>query len=109
MKPKTNQSTLQKLNFNLPSGYEFYCPNKTMSFMLTPTKTIVHIGINGAFLIRYDHRNHSKQLERLRGLIRQNKVKTASELIDYCDLRNGVYVDQMYGLELVPTKIERHI
>ena len=81
---------------------------KGVKFILTENKTIVYTNLQ-TFLVQYDHRNHAKQLERLRELIRLNQMQTLPDLITYCGFRPGGYHDQMYGLELVPTKMERHI
>lgn len=73
-------------------------------------KTLV-VCSTGVFLIKYDHRNYRMQLERLRLKILRKQMKSMTDLIDYCRFRPGAYqkTSQMCGLELVPTKLERHI
>lgn len=100
MKPKTNQTDSR--------SYEVFKANDTMTFFLTPTKTIVNLGLNGAFLICYHHRNYKEQLDTLRELVRRKKMKSVSDLISYCDLKPG-RLSKMYGLELVPIKLEWYI
>lgn len=90
------------------NDYEVFRAGSTMTFILTPTKTIVHIGINGAFLIDYHHNNYKKQLDTLRDLVRRNEMTSVSDLESFCNLRPG-RISKMYGLELVPTKLERYI
>lgn len=77
-------------------------------FVMTETKTLV-VSFTGTFLIRYDHRNYAGQLKRLRDMIKRKEIKSMVDLIDYCQYRPGNYRDQMAGLELVPTKLERHV
>lgn len=85
-----------------------YRPTETLTFILTDTKTIVQTPLQ-IFLIKHDHRNYLKQLERLRELIRRDEMTSLADLITYCSYKQGGYRDQMSGLELVPTKLERHI
>lgn len=87
---------------------EVYEVSKFMSFVLTKNKTIV-INSGQAFLIRYDHRNYRKQLVRLRELIRQGQIKSMTDLIEYCNFRPGNYHGLMCGLEMVYTRLERHV
>jgi hypothetical protein len=79
-----------------------------MCFVLTDHETIV-ICPSGTFLIRYDHNNYKMQLERLRDMIRRKKMKSMADLLDYCQYRPGNYPNQMCGLELIPTRLERHV
>jgi hypothetical protein len=88
--------------------YDLFTPSETLTFILTSDKTLVSTRYQ-TFLIRYDHRNYIKQLERLRELIRKGKMTSIVDLITYCKYRPGGYKDQMCGLELVPTRLERHI
>lgn len=85
--------------------YEVYKPNESITFILTETKTIYKTNLQ-AFIIRYDHYNYSKQLERLRDKIRNNQINSTSELITFCKYRPGLN-SQMYGLELVPVSFKR--
>lgn len=77
-------------------------------FVLTSTKTIVMCS-TGTFIVKYDHRNYRMQLERLREMIRQRVIRSMADLIDFCKFRPGNYASQMCGLQLVPTRLERHI
>jgi len=91
-----------------PISDEIYHPTHTLTFILTPDKTIVATPLS-AFFIKYDHRNYQKQLDRLRDMVRNGKIKSIVDLIDYCKFRPGNYRDQMCGLELVPTKMPEYI
>ena len=77
-------------------------------FFLTENDLIVSTGFQ-SFLVRYDHRNYGKQLERLRLMVEKGQIKSIVDLIDYCKFGPGGYKDQMCGLMLVPTRLERHI
>jgi hypothetical protein len=88
--------------------YKVYTPTPTLTFYLFEKKTIIKTPLQ-TFIIQYDHRNYMKQLERLRTLITNNKMKTIIDLIEYCNFRAGNYHDQMAGLEMVPTRLERHL
>jgi hypothetical protein len=89
--------------------YEIYKPNKSITFILTDSETIAMTNLQ-TFVIKYDHHNYSSQLGRLRDLIRSNKIQSPTDLVDFCNWRPGNNrTCQNYGLELVPTKIERYI
>jgi len=60
------------------------------------------------YKIKYYHRNYRKQYANIRKLVVSGKIKNVADLIDYCKFRPGVN-SQMYGLELLVTKLERHI
>lgn len=79
-----------------------------IAFVVTDTKTLV-VCFTGTFLIRYDHRNYAGQLKRLRDMICRNEIKSMAELIEYCQFKPGNYRGQMSGLQLIPTKLERHV
>jgi hypothetical protein len=89
-----------------------YRPSDGIHFILTEEKTVAVTNpdtpLQQAFLIKHDHRNYIKQLMDLREMIRANQVKTAAELVAYCNPHPGKN-SQMYGLELIPTKLERYI
>jgi len=90
------------------SKYDLFSPTTTLTFILTDDKTLVATRYQ-TFLIKYDHRNYIKQLEKLRELIKKGEMRSIVDLITYCKYRPGGYKDQMCGLELVPTRLERHI
>lgn len=77
-----------------------------VTFILTDKKTVVCTNLQ-TFLVRHDHRNYIKQLERLREMIMKNEMRSLPDLITYCGYKPGGYNDQMCGLELVPTRLER--
>lgn len=89
-----------------------FTPTRTLKFILTEEKTLVVVNpdspVKQVFIIKYDHRNYEKQLEHLRNLIKKGKMRSVVDLVTYCKLRPGRQY-QMYGLELIPTKLERHI
>lgn len=89
------------------SGIEIYRPSKSLTFVLTPTKTLVCVS-GQTFRIAYDHRNYSKRLMQLRELIRENKMRNIVDLIEYANFKPGRR-SQMYGLELVYTRLERYV
>lgn len=89
--------------------YELYQPTESLSFILTEDETLVKTNLQ-TFLIQYDHRNYSKQLRTLREMIRQGNIKRMDELINFCDYKpSESQLKIMTGLELVSTKLERHI
>jgi hypothetical protein len=77
-------------------------------FFVTENDLIVSTAFQ-TFLVRYDHRNYGKQLERLRQMIEKREIKSVVDLVDYCKFRPGGYRDQMCGLMLVPTRLELHL
>lgn len=79
-----------------------------LTFIVTDTKTLV-VCFTGTFLIKYHHRNYAGQLKRLRHMILNNEIDSMVDLIEFCQYGPGPYNDQMSGLELVSTKLERHI
>lgn len=85
-----------------------YYYGNDITFILTDKKTIVHTSLQ-TFLVKHDHRNYLKRLERLREMIINDEMKSLAELISYCGYRPGNYHDQMCGLEMVPTRLERHL
>ena len=93
--------------------YEIFKPNKTLTFLLTEQKVLVithpESQLRQVFIVQYDHHNYAKKLNELREMIKENKVKSITDLVSFCNFHVGSYKDQMAGLELVPTKLERHI
>lgn len=88
---------------------ETYRPTSTLTFLLIDDKIIVATGLQ-TFLIKYTHANYIPKLNLLRELIRNNKVKTITDVVDYCTSRNENYKsNDMPSLEMIGTRIERHL
>lgn len=85
-----------------------YYKRKDFSFILTDKRTIVSTS-HQTFVVKHDHRNYIKQLERLRAMVIKGEINSLSELITFCSFKPGGYRDQMCGLELVSTKLERYL
>lgn len=91
---------------------EIFKPSNGIHFILTDEKTVAvtnpGTSLQQTFLIKHDHRNYIKQLMDLREMIRAGEITTAAQLVAYCNPHPGKN-SQMYGLELIPTKLERYI
>lgn len=89
---------------------EVYRPTDSLAFFIIGEKIIVHSGMQ-TFILKYDHANYKPRLIRLKSIVREDGIKSIIELIDYCGFKAGAYQakSQMEGLELVPTRIERHL
>lgn len=88
---------------------EKYTPSQSLTFYIIGEKVLAKTTV-GTFIIKYDHGNYKKQLERLKINIRQNKIKSPTELICFCAFRPmGGTRGRMAGLELVTSRLERHL
>lgn len=75
------------------------------AFGVRDTLVATHLEL---YTIKYYHRNYKNQFMNLREHVECGEIQTIVDLIDYCKLRPGKN-SQMYGLELVTTKLERHL
>lgn len=81
--------------------------SNTLIFVFINEKILVVTPLE-VYKIEYYHRNYQFRFMNLRKAVEEGEIKSVSDLIDYCKLRPGKN-SQMYGLELVTTKLERHI
>jgi hypothetical protein len=92
----------------MAAKHVIYVGDTGLCFVMTGTKTIV-VHQTGAFLVKNNHRNYSRQLERLRKMIRRRQIRSIVDLVDYCKYGPANYKNQMAGLELIPTKLEYYL
>lgn len=86
---------------------EWYEPSNNLTFVLTPTKILFKTK-NQACMIIYLNGNYKRQWHKLRIMIREGKIKTVTQLMDYNRPRIGG-ITQVQGLIMVYTEIERHV
>lgn len=87
--------------------FDVYRVSNRLLFAFGAKETLVATSLE-LYTIKYYHRNYKNQFMNLREYVKCGGIQTIVDLIDYCKLRCGKN-SQMYGLELVTTKLERHI
>lgn len=86
---------------------EIYEISKSLTFILTDTKILVKTPLQTNLVI-HTSGNYTRQWKQLREKIRNNRIKSISELIEFNRTRIGG-VSQFQGLMLVNTEFERHV
>lgn len=88
------------------ASHETYTINNQLTFILTDTKIIVKTPYQ-TNLVAFATGNYKRRWEKLNDKIRRGEIKTISQLISYNQPK--VVGQQIQGLILIPTKLERYV
>ena len=98
---KLRDGTIESLKTR---GFTVYIVSDALAFAVRDKKVVVITKLQ-LFLLKYDHRNYTRALDRVINMIQEGEITSISQLVCVCDYHIGSFKYQICGIEMVHTEL----